>query len=122
MPLLPDVKRAAALDMYGFAGTRRRRRIIRLEFFAGAAGCIALGALSLSAGSWPWVLFGAWLCGAGLNYIPLALYAERLSRPGALERELAGVDTASELRSLTLRQVWIAVPGALLLASLLRRR
>src|SRR6185312_8473682 len=35
--------RLAAVDMYGAAGTRRRRRLIRAEFVLGAAGGIGLG-------------------------------------------------------------------------------
>jgi hypothetical protein len=36
-------------------------------------------------------LLGLWFIGAGLNYAPLAVYAIALSRPGALDTELAGV-------------------------------
>jgi hypothetical protein len=39
-----------------------------------------------------------WAVGAGLNYVALAAFAIALSRPGHLEAELAGVDTARELR------------------------
>jgi hypothetical protein len=38
-----DVRHLAALDMWGTAGTLRRRRIIRAEFVVGAIGCTCLG-------------------------------------------------------------------------------
>jgi hypothetical protein len=38
-----DVRRLAAVDMHGVAGTRRRQSIIRAEFFAGAVGGASLG-------------------------------------------------------------------------------
>jgi hypothetical protein len=38
-----DVRRLAALDLHGVAGTRRRRRLIRAEFVLGAVGCTGLG-------------------------------------------------------------------------------
>src|ERR1051326_5751191 len=100
--------------MYGTRGTRRRRRIISSEFSAGAAGAVAFGIWldgnSADLGS---RLLGAWAVGTGLNYVALAAYAIRLSRPGALDAELAGVDTARELRRYSLLQVWAAVPLAL---------
>jgi len=55
---------------------------------------------------------GLWLVGAGINYVPLALHARSLSRPGALEAELAGVDVRRELRRAGAQQLWIAVPLA----------
>jgi hypothetical protein len=47
---------------------------------------------------------------AGLNYAPLAVHALTLVRPGALERELAGVDVPAELRHYSVRQIWVVVP------------
>ena len=42
-PMEPlDVRRLAALDLHGVAGTRRRR-LIRAEFVVGAVGCTGLG-------------------------------------------------------------------------------
>jgi hypothetical protein len=38
--------------------------------------------------------------------------AQALSRPGALEAELAGVDIPSEARRLGVRQLWLLVPFA----------
>ena len=105
--------------MWGTAGTMRRRRLIRAEFEVGAVGCTLLGVLVLaSAGSVGWALVGAWLVGAGVNYVPLALYARSLSRPGRLEAELRDVDLRRELRRTGLRQFWIAVPLAVAIAAL----
>ena len=119
MVAILDVRRLAAADMWGTAGTMRRRRLIRAEFEVGAVGCTLLGVLVLaSAGSVGWALVGAWLVGAGINYVPLALYARSLSRPGLLEAELCDVDLRRELRRTGLRQFWIAVPLAVAIAAL----
>jgi hypothetical protein len=101
--------------MYGTRGTRRRRRIILAEFVVGVLAMVGFGI---------WVLthtsdlggraVGLWFIGAGLNYAPLAAYALILSRPGALEAELAGVDPGQELRRYGVLQVWILVPLALI--------
>jgi len=115
-----NVRRLAALDMWGSAGTMRRRRIIRAEFVLGAVGCTSLGLLAVVQGSGWWVVVGIWLIGAGVNYVPLALHAQSLSRPGALERELAGVDVRSELRHAGLEQFWIAVPLAVAVFAIVR--
>jgi hypothetical protein len=117
-----DVRRLAAADMWGTAGTLRRRRVIRAEFVAGAVGCTVLGlVLLLSAGGALSVVFGVWLVGAGVNYVPLALYAQALSRPGELEAELRGLDLRRELRRASVRQFWIAVPFAVAVAALMSR-
>jgi hypothetical protein len=116
-----DVRRLAALDLHGTAGTRRRRRLVRAEFVLGAVGCIGLGVwAAVTAPALGWRLFGAWLAGAGVNYAVMAWQAILLSRPGALEAELAGVDIPRELRHYSSRQFWIAVP--LLFAVLALRR
>jgi hypothetical protein len=113
-----DVRRLAALDMWGSAGSRRRRRVIRIEFFVGAAGCFVLGALVVaSASSVLWLAMGFWLVGVGLNYVPLALYAQALSRPGVLEDELRDADMAREIRRAGVQQLWIAVPCAVAIAA-----
>ena len=117
-----DVRQLAAADMYGTRGSRRRRRIIRVEFFAGAAGCGAIGLLALFTGSGAWLLIGAWLVGIGCNYVPLAVSAQALSRPGALEAELAGRDMRGDLRRAGVDQLWILVPLALVVAWAARRR
>jgi len=116
-----DVRRLAAADMWGTAGTKRRRRLIRIEFFAGAVGCIALGVLALATGSGWMTLLGIWLVGAGINYVPLAWEAQSLSKPGALEQELQGADLRHELRRAGVRQLWIAVPFAVAASALVGR-
>ncbi|HEY2078127.1 MAG TPA: hypothetical protein VGH53_17495 [Streptosporangiaceae bacterium] len=115
-----DVRRLAALDMHGVAGSRLRRRIIRAEFVLGAVAGAGLGIwVAIGATSVGWQLFGAWVVGMGVNYAALAWQAALLSRPGALEAELAGVDLARDLRRYSVMQFWIVVP--LLLAVLLAR-
>jgi hypothetical protein len=108
--------------MYGTRGTNRRRRIVYAEFIAGACACSLLGILALVTGSLGWVLFGAWLVGVGINCVAMALEAGRLSRPGALEAEMAGLELRQELRSATKAQLWIAVPFAVCLAAVSRAR
>jgi hypothetical protein len=105
-----DVRRLAALDMWGSAGSVRRRRMIRAEFALGAVACTGLGLLAVVQGSGWIIVLGIWLVGAGINYVTLALHAQSLSRPGALEAELAGVDVRGELRRAGVQQLWIAVP------------
>jgi hypothetical protein len=114
-----DARRLAAMDMWGTAGSLRRRRMIRAEFVIGAVVCTALGAFVLvTGGTVIWQLVGVWLVGAGANYVPLALHARSLSRPGALEAELTGVvDLRSELRKSGAQQFWIAVPFAVAVAA-----
>jgi hypothetical protein len=105
--------------MWGTAGTLRRRRLIRAEFFLGAAGCLGLGVLALVSGSGWMVVLGVWLVGAGVNYIPLAREAQRLSKPGALEAELHGRELRRELRRAGVQQLWIAVPFALAVSAVM---
>jgi hypothetical protein len=106
-----NVKRLAALDMHGTRGTVRRRRIILAEFSVGAVVMTALGLWLVAVASNPGGrVFGAWMAGVGLNYAALTACAMALSRPGALEAELAGVDTGSELRRYGIRQFWLLVP------------
>jgi hypothetical protein len=113
-----DVRRLAALDMWGTAGSSRRRSLIRAEFVVGAVGCTALGIAALvSAGSAVWSLVGVWLVGAGVNYVPLALYAQTLSAPGRLEAEIGDGDVRVELRRAGVQQFWIAVPFAVAAAA-----
>jgi hypothetical protein len=52
------------------------------------------------------------------NHNPLAMSARSLSRPGALETELAGVDIPSETRPVGVRQLWLPVPFAVLVSAL----
>ncbi|MEH0936493.1 hypothetical protein [Micromonospora psammae] len=105
-----DVRRLAAIDMYGSVGSRVRRWVILAEFVLGVAGCLAVGGWVASGGQPTHVLLGGWLALVGLNYVPLTLHTVSLLRPGALDRELAGVDIAATLRHYTLQQLWIFVP------------
>jgi hypothetical protein len=118
-----DVRRLAAVDMYGGSGRPWRRRVILVEFLAGAVLCPALGIVSLAwaGGAFGWLL-GVWLIGIGLNYVPLALHALSLSRPGALEAEVAGLDVRRELRFYTRAQLWMFVPGLVAVLALLQLR
>jgi hypothetical protein len=50
------------------------------------------------------------VAGIGVNYAALAWHAVSLSRPGALDAELAGVDVPHELRRYSLLQFWVVVP------------
>jgi hypothetical protein len=118
-----NIRRLAAIDMYGGRGAVSRRRLVLAEFAAGLLVMEAFGGWVLvradSVGAW---IFGAWILGAGLNYGPLTVHALALSRAGALEAELAEVDTRAELRHYGLLQLWILVPLALLAMSLRHRR
>jgi hypothetical protein len=55
-------------------------------------------------------VFGAWVGGVGVNYAALVWQTALLSRPGALQAELAGVDVPRELRRYGLLQFWVVVP------------
>ncbi|MCC7364201.1 MAG: hypothetical protein IT303_07485 [Dehalococcoidia bacterium] len=106
-----DIRRLAAIDMYGSGGSPVRRWIIVLEFVLGATVGTGIGLLvALSADSLGWQIFGAFIAGACLNYVPLSIHALSLLRGGALSEELAGVDTNAELWKYTRLQFWIAVP------------
>jgi hypothetical protein len=105
-----DVRRLEAVDMHGLSGSTTRRRMIQGEFFVGAAGCLSLGILtSLATERWGRVL-GPWLIGIGVNYVPLAIHAVRLSHPGALEKELEGVNLRSEARRVGIGQLLDPLP------------
>lgn len=110
-----DVRRLAAIDMWGTSGTRRRRRVILAEFTVGFVVAVAFGAWIVTVSSGVGGrLFGAWMFGAGLNYAPLAFYAILLTRADALDDDLAGVDTDRELRRYGVLQLWTVIPLALL--------
>jgi hypothetical protein len=113
-----DVRRLAAVDMHGAKGRTVRARIILAEFVLGAVVCTGLGMWLAAEGGAFSVVFGLWLVGAGLNYVPLALHAISLSRPGRLEAELAGADVLAELRYYTKAQAWVFVPLALVVFAL----
>jgi hypothetical protein len=118
-----DVRRLAAVDMYGAFGTVRRRRLVLAEFTGVLAVMIALGVWLVAGASGIGMrILGIWLIGAGLNYAPLAWYAISLSRAGTLEAELAGVDTGQELRRFGALQLWILIPLALVAMTMQGRR
>jgi hypothetical protein len=109
-----NIKRLAAVDMYGGSGSMLRRRLVLVEFIIAVIGGIALGTWTLAAvAGVGGIVFGVWLLGTGLNYVPLAAYAIALSRPGALDAELADVDVNRELRFYTVRLFWLFVPLAI---------
>jgi hypothetical protein len=114
-----DVKRLAAIDMHGARGTALRRRVVLAEFALAVAVAVALGCwLVFGASGLGAHLFGIWVLGAGLNYAPLTVYAISLSRAGALEAELAGVDPGQELRRYSVLQLWLFVPLSLIAMTL----
>jgi len=117
-----DVRRLAAVDMHGAYGRPWRRWVILAEFLLGATGGVALG-VYVAAVADGWVrLLGLWIAGACLNYVPLSAHALDLSRPGRLDRELAGVDIRAALRHYTTRQLWVAVPLLFVVLALRGRR
>src|SRR5215471_14794954 len=93
---LIDVRRLAAIDMYGRHGSKRRRTLILAEFVLAAIDIPLLGLTFVLAPSLPRVLLGAYLIAVGPNFVPLALHAISMSRVGRLGTELAGVDVAAE--------------------------
>jgi pimeloyl-ACP methyl ester carboxylesterase len=58
------------------------------------------------------------LLATGMNHVPLAISAQALSRPGALGAELVGADLPRELRQAGVRQLWIVVPFAVVVAAI----
>ncbi|MFC5925032.1 hypothetical protein [Micromonospora vulcania] len=114
-----NVRRLAAVDMYGSRGTTRRRWIILAEFLVGVSLMVTWGIWLLASSSGLGTrVIGLWLAGAGLNYAPLSMYAIALMRHGALDAELAGVDTDRELRRYTVLQLWVFVPLSLVVLAI----
>jgi hypothetical protein len=105
-----NVRRLAALDMYGVRGTRRRRRIILAEYVFGAVGGVAFGAWAFTWGGVAGVIVGLCLLGLAANYAALTAHVVSLWPPGRLEDELAGADVRAELRYYTGVQLWVLVP------------
>ena len=69
-----DVRRLAAIDTHGLAGSRIRRRLIVAEFVLATVGCVVLGLLSATrAQGAGWRVIGVWRVGIGVNYFVLAL-------------------------------------------------
>jgi hypothetical protein len=117
-----NVRRLAAIDMYGLVGSTFRRRIILWKFILGGILSLALGVfVIITADSLFWVVFGLWLIGIGFNYVPLSVYAIGFTRPGALQRELAGVDIPAELQRYTGLQTWVLLPLALVFLAIRQR-
>ncbi|MET7818738.1 hypothetical protein OHQ88_11195 [Micromonospora zamorensis] len=109
-----NVRRLAAVDMHGTRGTARRQRIILTEFLVGVVAMVTLGTWLLASSSGLGSrAIGLWLTGAGLNYAPLSIHAIALTRPGALDAELTGVDIDRDLRRYTVLQLWVFMPLAL---------
>ena len=76
-----NIRRLAAIDIYGTRLAKRRRRIIRAEFITGAVVMVAFGVwLAASSGR----AVGFCIIGCGLNYALLAAYAIALGRPGCM--------------------------------------
>lgn len=119
-----DVRRLAALDL-AWHGSR----LIVAEFAIGILGPVALGLLSLRYVlvqhppllSWP-VLLAIELFGIGANYVPLLAEALRIRKDTSyLERIKAGIQSdPAEARSYGVRQLWLLVPGSLVLFALRR--
>jgi hypothetical protein len=108
-----DVRRLAAVDMWGLYGRRWRRWVILGEFLGVALVGIVFGLYVATAGDTLGKVIGWWIVAASANYLPLSAYALLLSRPGRLEAELRDVDVPAELRYYSLAQFWAAVPLAL---------
>jgi hypothetical protein len=109
MPLGLDVRRLAAIDMWGSVGVRWRRWVILAEFLLGVVVAGSVGIALLTPGG-PRTVVGVWFLGVAANYLPLSVHAVMLVRRGALEAEIAGVDVGAELRHYTTAQLWIVVP------------
>jgi len=106
-----DVRRLAAVDMWGSVGATWRRWVILAEFLVGVAGPVVIAILLAGAESSPIsVATVVWLAGLSANYLPLAWYALIFIRPGALAAEITGVDVPAELRHYTTAQFWVFVP------------
>jgi hypothetical protein len=117
-----NVRRFAAIDMHGLADSTSRRRLILAKLILGAVLSLVLGAFVLvTADSLFWTVFGLWLIGIGFNYVPLALYAIGFTRPGALQRELAGVDIPTELQRYAGLQTWVFLPFVLVYLAIRQR-
>jgi hypothetical protein len=77
-----NVRRLAAIDMYGTSGTSRRRRIILAEFTAGLAAMVALGSWLVAGASSPGTrLLGIWIL-VPLSLVAIAAITRRASPGG----------------------------------------
>jgi hypothetical protein len=113
-----NVSRLAAIDMYGLSGSARRRRLMLAEFVVAVIGMVGIGlwvlAQAPAAGTRVFVL---WPSAPGSTYAK-PMYALILSRPVALENELAGLDPRAELRGYPVSQLWVLVPPSLIAMAL----
>ena len=102
-----EIRKLAAVDMAWLGA-----RIIVPEYVLGVAAPLAFGLVSfaggLSAGSWFQIVFGLWLLGIGVNYVPLLLYALAIARAGTVEAE--GRPEIARARRYGAQQVVILVP------------
>lgn len=106
-----DVRRLAAVDMHGLRGSALRRRLIIVEFLAGAIGGLAIGLyLILDSASAVGVVIGVGALGIAVNYAVLSAYTLSLRQGAALAVELRGADLRAELRHHTKAQFWVFVP------------
>ncbi|MEO3747244.1 hypothetical protein [Plantactinospora sp. B5E13] len=121
MTLGLDVRRLAAIDMWGSVGVRWRRWVILGEFLLGVVGGGVLGLALASSGGGVRTGLGWWLTGVAANYVPLSVHALTLVRPGALEAEIREVDVAAELRHYTTAQMWVIVPLLLVVLAVRQR-
>jgi len=108
--------------MHGLGDSSSRRSFILLKFILGALLSLVLGVfVFITADSLFWTVFGLWLIGIGFNYVPLAIYAIGFTRPGALQRELAGVDIPTELQRYAGLQTWVFLPFILVYLAIRQR-
>jgi len=114
-----DVRRLAAVDLHGAAGSVLRRRVIITEFVLGTVGCVALGVVLLSFGSW---VLALWVLGVAANYLPLAVHAVSMADPARLAEELDGVDLPRAIAHYTRTQFWVFVPFLLAVLALAQPR
>ena len=115
------MRKLAALDM-----AVHGKRFIVAEFGVGVAGCLVLGALSVSAGlrtgaTWE-LLLGLGLLWIALNYVPLLVHAIDLARSGTAKNEAANeIEHPELIRRYTFRQLWILVPLAIVIMDVAQR-
>ncbi len=84
---------------------------------------VALGVSFLRGGdNWFADAAAIWTLGIAANYVPLALHASSLIRPGILAAELDGVDVSAELRHYTVAQFWVLVPLLLVILAVRQQR
>ena len=116
MPFSP--RRLAALDMAGAGNGRKRRWVILIEFLAGAVLCGVVGGYLVLAGKRGPPTTRVVAGGGRLRQLsPTAFGSDlRCSVPAPGPR-LAGVDRRSELVHYAWLQLWIIVPGAVVVAA-----